>query len=1304
MKIRNIAIISLLLLILFIPVSFAGDIDLTDNSTNYSNSIDDSENLNSVSTNLKDNLLNDDSISNESINSEEKESLNSNKLSENSYSSSSLDSNEVSDSISLSSDGIRLPDLNNDFAKFNITLSDSNTIYVNSSYNGSEELGTKLNPFKTLYDGINAVDSILNNVFIADGVYEIDNTIYIGKSMSIIGESLSVILDGLNNKTLFSVYSASTELSIFNVTFRNGYSDRGGAIYNDQSTLNLIGDVFENNTAYVNLDKVGYAGAIYNNAGFLKLYNTSFINNKLITSSNLQSEGYGGAIYNKYGEMAIFNSRFYNNSIDLRNITNTTYAAGGAIFTQAGFVTIFNSTLNSNSIYANYSLGGVISIWSSRNVYILNSTLNDNIISGKYGFASAISNKGTLLHIENSTISNNNINASSTANSTVYNLNGNLKIINSEMENNRIKATLSNQLLCLEDQLILDDVFDDNDYSNILNELNLTVLPSYYDLRDEGLVTSVKNQGSSGACWTFAFLAAMESYLLKYENISYDFSENNMKNIMGDGGENSTDWDDGGNYVVALAYLLRWSGPVNESDDPFNAHSMDSPHNLTPVKILSDVAYIPLRLGYLDNDQIKLAILKYGALFAPIYSGILRSGSSGYSNIQTLDNHAIAIVGWDDNYSASNFRQAPPGDGAFIIKNSWGPYSGDSGYYYVSYYDASFMASIETCSAVAIVNITNITEYKNNYQHDIFGNTFESVGYNSDTIWFANQFTAENNNPLSAFGFYTYGASTYAVNITVNNRTVYTSSGSISSAGYHTIKLSNYIPLKTGDSFKITVKLTTPSSLFPLAIESLYSGYTSRAKSALNQSFISPDGNNWYDMANANTRSLKFYEDMYFHIIKNASVCLKAYTAFADELALNLSSNSSIYYTGDSIRINITLSNKGDYASNISVPVSLDKGINVSSYNIVLNSRNSSVYPHYNSSSFDRTSNVWSIDNLNNRESISLILIAKLQSNKNLIINASASSSTYSIYDVVNGNMSLIYRIPTKFDSVTDIDTCARSYDVLNFTLKDINNNTLANKNVYLEIISSDSNSSISNVTLKTNDNGLAKFTLNLTLGNYKFRLRFNGDSTYQSSEMEFAVNVSKRKATQIIYKNMTTYSVIEAIDGRIGEYFNVTLKDCDGHVIANKPIKIGFNGKIYNKTTDSNGVARLQINLKVPNTYTFAICFLSDDDYYASFEVSKITVIKKKMALTVPNVSYKSTAKTKTLTATLKDNNNKLTSGKTLTFTVNGKSYTAKTNSKGVASVKVSLSTKKTYSFTVKFAGDDYYGAVTKSGKVTIK
>ena len=137
---------------------------------------------------------------------------------------------------------------------------------------------------------------------------------------------------------------------------------------------------------------------------------------------------------------------------------------------------------------------------------------------------------------------------------------------------------------------------------------------------------------------------------------------------------------------------------------------------------------------------------------------------------------------------------------------------------------------------------------------------------------------------------------------------------------------------------------------------------------------------------------------------------------------------------------------------------------------------------------------------------------------------------------------------------------------------------------------------------------------------------------------------------------------------------------------------------------TDENGSAKLQINLKYAGTYTFAVAYLGDDEYNGSFIVAKILVNKQKGSLTVPAKTYKASAKTKTITATFKSASGKAVNGKKITFTVNGKTYTATTDSNGVAKVNVSLSKKGTYSFTAKFAGNDMYAAMSKSAKLTLK
>ncbi|ADC46830.1 adhesin-like protein [Methanobrevibacter ruminantium M1] len=201
----------------------------------------------------------------------------------------------------------------------------------------------------------------------------------------------------------------------------------------------------------------------------------------------------------------------------------------------------------------------------------------------------------------------------------------------------------------------------------------------------------------------------------------------------------------------------------------------------------------------------------------------------------------------------------------------------------------------------------------------------------------------------------------------------------------------------------------------------------------------------------------------------------------------------------------------------------------------------------------------------------------------------------------------------------------------------------------------------------------------------------------------ETIIVIPNRTETVIDYQNMTT-TVVASADGRIGEYFTVVLRDDKGNALADKPIKIGFNGRVYDRVTDENGSAKLQINLGYKGTYTFAIGFLGDDNYTGAFEVAKITVNLQTPKLSTSSKTYKASAKTKALTATLKTVNGNGISNKKISFTVNGKTYSGTTNDKGVATVKVSLSTKGTYSFTAKFAGDDQFAKVTANGKLTIK
>lgn len=243
--------------------------------------------------------------------------------------------------------------------------------------------------------------------------------------------------------------------------------------------------------------------------------------------------------------------------------------------------------------------------------------------------------------------------------------------------------------------------------------------PDSYDLRKTRKLTPVKDQGQCGSCWAHAVYASLESYLMPGE--SRDFSENNLKNTHGFEWEH----DHGGNSTIATAYFARWGGPIKEADDPYNPDSGLSPAGPLPLqKQIPQVIYLPDRPAGENPDWLKQVIMEGGAVYTTIHwdrendSWNSTTNSYYYSGSDQL-NHAVAIVGWDNGYSKRNFNVAPPHDGAFIVRNSWGSSWGQEGYFYVSYDDTIFASDDNT-----IFHSANPPHYYNrNYQYDPLGQT-----------------------------------------------------------------------------------------------------------------------------------------------------------------------------------------------------------------------------------------------------------------------------------------------------------------------------------------------------------------------------------------------------------------------------------------------------------------------------------------------------------------------------------------------------------------------------------------------------
>lgn len=206
-----------------------------------------------------------------------------------------------------------------------------------------------------------------------------------------------------------------------------------------------------------------------------------------------------------------------------------------------------------------------------------------------------------------------------------------------------------------------------------------------------------------------------------------------------------------------------------------------------------------------------------------------------------------------------------------------------------------------------------------------------------------------------------------------------------------------------------------------------------------------------------------------------------------------------------------------------------------------------------------------------------------------------------------------------------------------------------------------------------------------------------NGNFLASNNTADFNFTIPK-VATQLSCAGVTTYY-------NVGKNLVVTLKDANGNVLANKMVTVNF-GKTYTKVTDANGqiIFKLSATL-LPKTYLTTITFAGDETLINSSVATKVVVKKATVKMAASAKTFKKSLKTKKYSITLKNNLGKVMKNTKVTLKIKGKTFSAYTNSKGVATFKITKLTKKgKYTSYVKYAGSKYYNALNKKVVITLK
>lgn len=374
-------------------------------------------------------------------------------------------------------------------------------------------------------------------------------------------------------------------------------------------------------------------------------------------------------------------------------------------------------------------------------------------------------------------------------------------------------------------------------------------LPTEYSSWELGYTPPVRNQGNLGNCWAHASTACVEISMIKNNIVAadeIDLSESHLiyyicRPVADPLGGTSDDYtgvlndtiytmfNNGGTIGYSAAPFMAWMGPVAEDDFYDYDYLLEHHYEPTQLEGLDDVAHAygnraaivveNVTVASAQRDAMKRAIMEYGSLGTHYYSGSEYFNfdyAAQYCDDYKDSDHAVTIVGWDDSFPKENFRKTPEGDGAWLVRNSWGTSHGNRGYFWLSYYDKS-MTGGRAYRAV------EADKYDNNYRYERAGNDFGYVnGVEEGSIEAANIFTIQNEKEVlkAVFVGLQWDNLKYSIQVYKNPENANDPTtgeelleapiqGTRTMAGQYTIDLGKTILLEKDDKIAVCVTITS---------------------------------------------------------------------------------------------------------------------------------------------------------------------------------------------------------------------------------------------------------------------------------------------------------------------------------------------------------------------------------------------------------------------------------------------------------------------------------------------------------------